>query len=499
MPNGLQDSHYHPLTCLVSVPYYPVIAPVSSIQLALALEYAHLQGEHQMHVVIIISLLLALGFLLWLALKPSRPTSDMPKAAKSAPDSAPWTSKDGIDAGVDVAFISNGNLFYKTDNGSVEQLYSPYVQEMSDRMEKSRERHAWKEGTSFGVSAGARMRQFDQGEARIMTTSAQFSGSKLIYFLKDEGMGGLFAYDFSSRIEHRLLHKQNLNLCDLHLDPRSDKLLGTSIVKGGMAHIVMMDREGNALRELTGGDTFDSAPVWASVENREILYQSTGLARSEQGHIVAHGNATIQQLNLGTGKILPVLEDAGFDFLQPKVCSKGSLYFIRRPYEAPKYATSSFLMDTLLFPFRLLRAVFHYLNFFSMMYTRKPLTSASGPAMNADIKEIILKGKRIDAEKALRSAGMVDGVPSLVPRSWQLMRRTRQGQDEVLATNVASYCITQSDDILYSNGRGVFLLSGGTAPRLVLKSDLIDDVVSGARGVLRMADAYGQGGEDVEV
>ncbi len=447
-----------------------------------------------MHVVIIVCLLLALAFLLWLALKPSQAAPDVPKPGQHN-GSAASSNRSGADAGVNVAFISNGNLFYKTDAGDVEQLHSPYVQEMSDRMEKSRERHAWKEGTSFGVSAGARMRTFDQGEARIMATTAQFEGSKLFYFLKDEGMGGLFAYDFASQIEQRLLHKQSLNLCDLHLDLRSDKLLGASIVKGGMAHIVMMDREGNGLRELTGGDTFDSAPVWASLDNREILYQSTGLARNEQGHILAHGNSTIQQLNLGSGNILPVLEDARFDFLQPRVCAKGDLHFIRRPYEAPKYAASSFLMDTLMFPFRLLRAVFHYLNFFSLMYTRKPLTSASGPAMQADIKDLILKGKRIDAEKALRSEGAVDGVPSLVPRSWQLMRRTRLGQEDVLATNVLSYCITERGDILYSNGRGVFLLSGGAAPRLVLKSDLVNDVVSGASGALRTAGIQADGVE----
>ncbi|MFX5595148.1 hypothetical protein ABTD92_21070, partial [Acinetobacter baumannii] len=85
--------------------------------------------------------------------------------------------------------------------------------------------------------------------------------------------------------------------------------------------------------------------------------------------------------------------------------------------------------------FRLLRAVFHYLNFFSLMYSRKPLTSASGPALNADLKEIILKGKRIDAEKALLNENKINGVPSLVPASWQLISRDQQGNETVLAAN----------------------------------------------------------------
>ena len=435
-----------------------------------------------MHVAVIIALLAALAFLLKLAFTPSKPSAQAPSSSPSATQEAQqaWDGRGAVDAGVDVAFLSNGNLFYKSASGRIEQLHSPYVQEMADRVEKSREKNAWKEGTSFNISASGGMRNFAPGENRIMATGAQFGNGYLYYFLKDAGMGGLFCYDFTAKLEKRLLHRQNLNLSDLHFDPRSDRILGASAVRGDQSHILMMDREGNHLRELTGGDTCDTAPVWASIEGREILYQSTGLARNEQGVVMARGHSTVQQLNMGSGTITAILEDPRFDFLQPRVAASGDLYFIRRPYEVPKYATTSFLADTLLFPFRLLRAVFHYLNFFSLMYTRKPLTSASGPAMQADVKEIILKGKRVDAEKALRE-GAIEGVPSLVPRTWQLMRKTRDGREETVATNVLSYSFTEGG-ILYSNGRAVFLQKEGGKPQLVLRSDLIDEVVAGIAG-----------------
>jgi hypothetical protein len=428
-----------------------------------------------MHVVVIVALLAALVFLLKLALTPSAP-----RVEPEAQESKPWDGSGAVDAGVDVAFLSNGNLFYKNASGRIEQLHSPYIQEMADRVEKSRERNAWKEGTSFNISASGGMRRLAPDENRIMATGAQFVGGHLYYSLKDAGMGGLFCYVFAGKTERRLLHRQNLDLSDLHFDPGSDRILGASRQEGDMSHIVMMDREGDQLRSLTGGDTCDAAPVWSSIEGREILYQSTGLARNEQGIVLARSHTTIQQLSMGSGTITPILDDARFDFLQPRVSDVGDLYFIRRPYEAPKYAASSFLADTLLFPFRLLRAVFHYLNFFSLMYTRKPLTSASGPAMQADVKDIILKGKRIDAEKALRE-GAVEGVPSLVPRNWELRRRTRDGQEELVATHVLSYCLLDGG-ILYSNGRAVFLQKEGGKPQLVLKSDLVDEVVAGNAG-----------------
>jgi hypothetical protein len=115
-----------------------------------------------------------------------------------------------------------------------------------------------------------------------------------------------------------------------------------------------------------------------------------------------------------------------------------------------------------------------------MMYSRKPLTSASGPAVKADLKEILLKGKRIDAEKALRNAGMVQGVPSLVPSSWQLICRDRQGQEQVLASNVVAYDIRPDGSIVYSNGRGAFLLENGRQASLMMKADLIEELVCAA-------------------
>ncbi|MES2103746.1 MAG: hypothetical protein V4634_06975 [Pseudomonadota bacterium] len=114
---------------------------------------------------------------------------------------------------------------------------------------------------------------------------------------------------------------------------------------------------------------------------------------------------------------------------------------------------------------------------FIAMYSRKPLTSASGPTVSADIKSILLKGKRIDAEKALRQEASVNGVPSLVPKSWQLISRNRQGVERVLASNVVSYDITPDGKIIYSNGRGVFLLTDGDESRLILRSDVVADVV----------------------
>jgi len=149
---------------------------------------------------------------------------------------------------------------------------------------------------------------------------------------------------------------------------------------------------------------------------------------------------------------------------------------MQRALEAANYSAGNILFDTLQFPFRLLRAVFHYLNFSSLMYSRKPLTGAAGPKVQADIQHIILKRRHIDAEKALRQENAVNGLASLVPRTWELVSRTPQGQETVLATNVSRQDLLADGRIIYSNGRAVFMLGRGSQSSVLLQADLIGDI-----------------------
>lgn len=382
-------------------------------------------------------------------------------------------------AGEAFVFISKGKLFIKRGANQVEQIHSPYVQEMIDRMERRKQLHGWKENTTLDTSftGGQGRVQGDQVELQVI--SAQFiDDNTLLYFLRDSHIGGLFEYDMETKTERRILHRQNLWYENLVANKGNGKILCSQHHDSGIANIIMLDRDGENVQQLTEGDTVDYAPAWIPGEGHKILYQTSGLARSEEGYPIAYGPAAIKMLDLDDKSVENVLEDPTIDFLQPRVDSKGYLYFISRPYEAQVYGSVNVFMDFILFPFRLLRAVFHFLNFFSLMYSRKPLTSASGPQVKADLKDILIKGKRIDAEKALRKESRVNGIPSLVPKNWQLVRRSQQGEETVLATNVVSFDITTSDHILYSNGYAVFQLGPEQQAHIILRDKLIADVIA---------------------
>lgn len=377
-----------------------------------------------------------------------------------------------------LAFISNGKLFYRAPGQELRELQSPHVRSVMERMERHQQMHGWKEGTAFGRSFAGHDRHGAGEAVGIQATSAQFvAHDRVLYFLRDESFGGLFEYDLGTDAEKRVLHKQYLSLEDLRLHPDGHQLLCAQHARNGAANIVAMDADGSNYRELTSGDTVDTAPAWVPGQADAVVFQSSGLARNPAGFVLAQGPTSIQLADTTAGSLSTVIEDPSFDFLQPRVGANGFLYFIRRPYQMPRYGWESAVIDVLLFPFRMMRALVHYLNFFSLMYSRKPLISASGPAVQADAKEILIKGKRLDAEAALRSGVRLNGVPSLVPASWQLLCRSPQGEERVLASHVACFDIASDGTVVFSNGYGVFALDGANPPQVLLRDKLIGDVM----------------------
>src|SRR5260370_33911995 len=96
----------------------------------------------------------------------------------------------------------------------------------------------------------------------------------------------------------------------------------------------------------------------------KIVFQPDGIARNAQGVAAGRSPFSIQMLALQGGEVSSLVEDPEHDLLAPQMDAEGALYYIRKPYEKPP-ARVNWLrapLDFLLFPFRLLNALFHYLN-----------------------------------------------------------------------------------------------------------------------------------------
>lgn len=374
-----------------------------------------------------------------------------------------------------LAFLANGKLYRRTGGTQVDEVVSPFLEDVERRNERHQELHAWKQGTSFGTVFSAN-RQIGGNERELKFGAAVFrDAERLLYFLADRGAGGLFELDLKTGQERRLLHRQNLTLEGLRLSSDGRELYASRSAPNGIANICVLNLDTLEIRDLSSGDTSDRFPCELPGQPGAVVFQSSGIGRGPEGGFL-FGPSSLQLFVPGQRELEAVLDDPAFDYLQPRVAPNGNLLYLRRPYEGSGYGHGQAAIDTLLLPFRLLRALFHYLNFFSLMYSRKPLTSASGQPLNEDAKALIVQGRRLDAEAALKSGRQILGVPSLVPASWQLFERDPQGQTQLLARHVVAFDVASDGTVLFSNGFAVFAMQPGQAPSLVMRDRLIGEV-----------------------
>ena len=251
----------------------------------------------------------------------------------------------------------------------------------------------------------------------------------------------------------------------LHVNETGD-IVGSVEHKFGTANIgVKLCEEGSGFSEVTEGDSLDTAPRWVHGKKSEIVFQSAGVGRNQHGHIAELAPFALHHLNIETGEMNVLLEDRKYDLLTPAMLEDETLYYIRRPHQGSlKVSPVSIIKDILFFPFRLIFAIVQFLNFFSFLFTGKKLNRAGNiPTKEMDIKQMVIWGKLVQAQK---NRPKDDEAPDLVPKSWELIRRSSGGSEDVVACGVLDFDILPNGTILYTNGSAIFQISNGKTEKL---------------------------------
>lgn len=369
-----------------------------------------------------------------------------------------------------IAYLAEGKLYLKKPGAEPVPVDSPFVQQMLDRAERGRQRNEWKGGggMAWNLNAAGRGPWNMQGFAPADIRHVRFTGvapgreaGQLLYALDTTNVGGLFEYNTGEQLERRIYHRNQFRSSGLDRHPQTQSLVLSLAAEDGTAHIGVMDAEGRGLKEVTEGDCVDEQPrfVESTGEQRIVVFQSAGVGRNQAGMPIALGPYAIQKLNLDGNEFVTLIEEDEHDCLVPHLAADGNLYFIRRPYEGGQSHVSPWkvALDVLLFPIRVIIAIVHFLNWFSQVFTRKPLMTAGGPDREGpDARFMMLWGKMIDAEKMMRK-GKDGDARSLVPDTWQLVRRqTSDGSEEVLASGALSFAVAPDKSVIYTNGSAVF-------------------------------------------
>jgi hypothetical protein len=381
-----------------------------------------------------------------------------------------------------IAYVAEGKLYLKREGNQPQLIESPFVQGLLDRVARTREKNDWK---SSGMAWQFSSRQMSPNAAGPSTETRRirFSGvsrggadGELLYALDTDHVGGLFSLDTKEHYERRIFHRNGFVAADLSRYP-GDGMLALSLrAPDGTAGIAVMEAGGKGLKSVTEGDSVDESPSWIPSEQKALLFQSAGVGRNSQGVAIGLGPYAIQRLEIESGNLTTVLEEDANDLLLPRMSADGALYFVRRPYRPNAVSPWRILTDALLFPFRVVRAIVHFLDFFSLMFSRKPLLTAGGPRTEGpDARSLMLWGRFIDAEKALRKANQGAQGP-LVPADWQLIRRADTGEEQVLAKNVLAYDLCPDGSVIHTNGTAVFHRPLTGEPRQLCAGKMIERV-----------------------
>jgi hypothetical protein len=383
------------------------------------------------------------------------------------------------------AYLSQGQLHLKLGEDPLRPVDSRFGQSLRDRAAQIQNRNSWKtQGTGAKFMSGGVLwgkQNDDPAEMRIAITgiSSGCQSGELLYSLATDDIGGVFLLRDRATDERRLLHTADFRVRRLAASPGADRVACVLQHKAQNSCIAVMREDGTDLREVTQGDTIDDAPHWLPGSTRELVFQSAAIGRNRAGFAVTQAPFAIHKLDFEAGTVTAVVEDPNFDLLTPQFTSDGSLYYIRRPYRDPNQPPSPlrFALDLVLLPFRLLYAVFQFLNFFTARYTGNTLTTTGNARQkHADIRNMMMWGNLIDAQK---SAGRAqDDAPALVPKSWELIRRSTDMQEQVVAKGVLCFDLYADGSVLYSNGSGIFHTDAHGSTHRLAKDALIEQVIA---------------------
>jgi hypothetical protein len=339
---------------------------------------------------------------------------------------------------------------------------SHYLEKYKKNRESIHKKNAWKTegmGAAFQGLHTSPGPDVEEIHARATVNGIAFAkDGMIVYSLDVESYSGIFLKNLEddSEAEGHIIHDNTTRFLNLDCQPVTGELVVSVQDCPWERHLVLFEPKNSRYRKVTEGDCFDENPVWGKRAGRSIYYDSAGVGKDGEGRFLELSEKVINRLDLDSGTICELVSIPKHDCFLPKVDSEDTLYFIKRPHEKPGSKRMTF-KEILLIPYRLGRAIYSFLQFFSMRYTGEPLSTA-GPdptkAKPRDPKELFINDNLINAEQSLKeNRKKGDSFPGIAPRSWELTRLEKDGSLTCLKKGVIDFDLGKNGEIVFSNGK----------------------------------------------
>ena len=173
--------------------------------------------------------------------------------------------------------------------------------------------------------------------------------------------------------------------------------------------------------------------------------------------------SSIYTYDLISGNVEEILSDEKKSLVKPKDDEYGNLYYIIRPEQENNRSVFGTLLDVLLIPWKLFKAIFYFFELFTTMFTGKGFSDKSNnPAktMDKSPREIVIEDNLINAnEEYKKNLRHKDNFAGVAPWSWQLVKRDRNGNVTPIKNGVIDYRILSDGRIVYTNGKHIVLIN----------------------------------------
>lgn len=356
----------------------------------------------------------------------------------------------------DFAFVSGARVFVQQGGDEPRELQSPFADSVASREASIQRRNEWKtqgRGARFMMGLGGMPE--DIAQSKFEAPAVHYAGvsrgrhaGEVVYALSTGAVSGVFA--FSGGEEERIVHGNMWAISEPACEPEGERIACVVNGKHGQSHIGLL-RQGHGVQQVTEGEATHNAPSWIPGA-QALVFQARAFGYDRQGRVVDLAPSTIQRLDLVEGTLSPLVEDPDAHCTSPRMTPDGALYYLKRPVERGRSVPlGRVLLDALLFPVRLLAALLHYLNVFSLTYSGKPLvTSQSARAKQADVRRAARLGNLASA--AANARDEEDWQP---PEQWELVRRDTSGTEQRLARHVLCFDVFPDGGIVWSNGTSI--------------------------------------------
>ncbi len=377
---------------------------------------------------------------------------------------------------------TNGTTMYLTENGKEIELPSYRAIQYKQTIEQIQQNKAWKttgRGAQFmGVAEVPSQHHTEAAVCGLAPYQDEF-----LYTLMLDASGGMYRRTFSEKpeIEGHICSGNDTRLGQIA--SRGDDVASCVRYPDGRSHIALFKLPSSAYSQVTDGDSCETHPSW-SADGRLVYFSTAGIARNE-GKIVFSPRAAASY-NVNTESMEMVIEDEAHDIFAPKEDAAGNLYFIRQPYrrsdEAEKVSLLGVCKDVLLFPYRIIKAIFGFLNVFSMFFGNEPLNTSVKQndvrTKQKSEKELFFEGRMLDVEKNLKeNQKSGDKFAGIMSRNRVLVRRAPDGTEEVLAKAVLDYALCADGSVVYSNGAHILHRSADGKVEDLVKTRMAREIV----------------------